>query len=152
MKVRWSGVESVCREVATVAGGGLACWVEDSDGNVLVGTRDDSDRPARHPVHLDGQECGTACVVGPDSERWAQFAASTLSRELGYKAAFTPAVARWVATRGFSPEFGARELRRVIQREVEPRLSELMLEEAWDSEQLLRVRVREGDLDFSIEG
>ena len=85
MKVRWSGVESVCREVATVAGGGLACWVEDSDGNVLVGTRDDSDRPARHPVHLDGQECGTACVVGPDSERWAQFAASTLSRDLGYK-------------------------------------------------------------------
>lgn len=85
MKVRWSGVESVCREVAAVAGRGLACWVEDADGNVLVGTRDDSDSPARHPVHVAGRECGTACVVGRDAERWAQFAASTLSRELGYK-------------------------------------------------------------------
>ena len=82
MKVRWSGVESVCREVAAVAGRGLACWVEDADGNVLVGTRDDSDSPARHPVHVAGRECGTACVVGRDAERWAQFAASTLSREL----------------------------------------------------------------------
>ncbi|MCP3914347.1 MAG: ATP-dependent Clp protease ATP-binding subunit [bacterium] len=73
------------------------------------------------------------------------------SRDRGYKVAFTPAVARWVARRGFSPDFGARELRRVIQREVEPRLSELMLDEAWSHDELLRVRVKDGALTFAIE-
>ena len=32
-------------------------------------------------------------------------------------------MARWVAERGFNPESGAREIRHVIQREVEPRLA-----------------------------
>ncbi len=85
MKLRWTGLESICQEMATLAGGGLACWVEDDRGNVLVGTRDDSDRPERHPVEVNGNACGLVCVIGLDAARWARFAATTLSRELSHQ-------------------------------------------------------------------
>lgn len=61
----------------------------------------------------------------------------------GYAVRITPAVARWVARRGFRPESGARELRRVLQTEIEPRLSELLLERGGAT-----VRVRGGELVF----
>jgi len=73
------------------------------------------------------------------------------TREHGTTVAFTPAVARWVAERGYSPESGARELRRVIQREVEPVIVDLMLENAISPGQLLRVRVRGGKLAYEVE-
>ena len=73
------------------------------------------------------------------------------TRERGTRVAFTPAVARWVADRGYSPESGARELRRVIQREVEPAIVDLMLEGAISPSQLLRVRVRAGRLVYEVE-
>ncbi|MCK6447983.1 MAG: AAA family ATPase [Planctomycetes bacterium] len=41
--------------------------------------------------------------------------------------AFRPSVARWVAARGFSPAAGARELKRVVQSELEAPLAELLL-------------------------
>jgi len=40
----------------------------------------------------------------------------------------SPAVARWIAERGFDVDNGARELRRVIQREIEPSLAEMLLD------------------------
>ena len=46
---------------------------------------------------------------------------------------------------------GARELRRVIQREVEPAIVDLMLEDAVSPGQLLRVRVRGGELVYELE-
>ncbi|MEM8712005.1 MAG: AAA family ATPase, partial [Planctomycetota bacterium] len=46
----------------------------------------------------------------------------------GLDVTFTPAVAGWVAKKGFRPESGARELRRVIAQELEPELSERLLE------------------------
>ena len=61
----------------------------------------------------------------------------------GFRVRFTPAVARWVARRGFRPESGARELRRVVQREIEPRLSELLLAKGEAT-----VRVKGGNLAF----
>ena len=67
------------------------------------------------------------------------------------KVAFTPAVARWVAERGYSPEYGAREISRVLQREVEPEIVERMLVGLVKPGELLRVRVREGNLVFEIE-
>ncbi len=39
----------------------------------------------------------------------------------------TPAAVDWLARRGFQPEFGARPLRRTIQRELDNRLSRLLL-------------------------
>lgn len=58
---------------------------------------------------------------------------------------FTPAVARWVAERGFRPDSGARELRRVIKQEIEPELSDLLLE---GGSRGAVVRVQRGDLVF----
>ncbi|HET6530825.1 MAG TPA: ATP-dependent Clp protease ATP-binding subunit [Actinoplanes sp.] len=39
----------------------------------------------------------------------------------------TPAAVDWLAERGFQPEFGARPLRRTIQRELDSRLSTMLL-------------------------
>ena len=66
---------------------------------------------------------------------------ATRARKRGTKVAFTPAVARWVATKGFSPDYGARELRRVIQREVETPLSRRMMAAGKDESGMLRVRI-----------
>ncbi|WP_197349165.1 ATP-dependent Clp protease ATP-binding subunit [Streptomyces bathyalis] len=40
---------------------------------------------------------------------------------------FTPAAVDWLAQRGYQPEYGARPLRRTIQREVDNRLSRMLL-------------------------
>jgi len=40
----------------------------------------------------------------------------------------TPEADRWLARRGYDPDFGARPLRRVIQREVEDQLALALLE------------------------
>ncbi|WP_019633022.1 ATP-dependent Clp protease ATP-binding subunit [Actinomadura atramentaria] len=40
---------------------------------------------------------------------------------------FTPEAVDWLAKRGYEPDFGARPLRRTIQREVDDRLSDLLL-------------------------
>jgi len=64
----------------------------------------------------------------------------------GLAVRFTPAVARWIAERGYRPETGARELRRVIAKEIEPRLSDLLLELGRSGNAV--VRVRGGQLTF----
>jgi ATP-dependent Clp protease ATP-binding subunit ClpC len=63
------------------------------------------------------------------------------------RVAFADSVARWVAERGFRPETGARELRRVIQRDVEAPLAELLLRD--DGRGLVRVAIRRGAPAFS---
>ncbi|MCA8981842.1 MAG: ATP-dependent Clp protease ATP-binding subunit [Planctomycetes bacterium] len=73
------------------------------------------------------------------------------ARRRGPVVAFTPAVAKWIAERGWSPEYGARELRAVIQREIEPRLAELLLSDDLRASQLLRVRIKSGAPTFELE-
>jgi len=41
---------------------------------------------------------------------------------------FTTEAVGWLAQRGFQPEFGARPLRRTIQREVDNKLSSMLLD------------------------
>jgi ATP-dependent Clp protease ATP-binding subunit ClpC len=41
---------------------------------------------------------------------------------------FTPAAVDWIADHGFQPEFGARPMRRTIQREVDNQLSRMLLD------------------------
>ncbi len=77
---------------------------------------------------------------------------ATRARRRGTKVAFTPAVAKWVATKGFSPDYGARELRRVIQREVETPLSRRMMQGSEAPEGLLRVRIEDDALAIEREG
>ena len=57
---------------------------------------------------------------------------------------FTPAVAAWVAERGFSPESGARGLRGVIQTEIEARLAEWLLGAASRRRGMIRLSIRGG--------
>ncbi|RFS87256.1 ATP-dependent Clp protease ATP-binding subunit [Actinomadura spongiicola] len=63
---------------------------------------------------------------------------------------FTPEAVDWIAGRGYQPEFGARPLRRTIQREVDDQLSDLLL--AGDLRHGSRVEVSavNGGLDFHL--
>ena len=63
---------------------------------------------------------------------------------------FTPDAIDWLAHKGFQPEFGARPLRRTIQREVDNRLSAMLLDGRLQPGQHVTV-TREGDaLDFRV--
>jgi ATP-dependent Clp protease ATP-binding subunit ClpA len=73
------------------------------------------------------------------------------ARRRGVRFAFSPAVARWIAARGFHPDSGARELRRVVEREVETRLAELVLAGRAGGRRLVRAAIRRGELVLSTE-
>ena len=63
---------------------------------------------------------------------------------------FTTEAIDWLANRGFQPEFGARPLRRTIQREVDNRLSAMLLDGRLAPGQHVTV-AREGDvLAFNV--
>jgi ATP-dependent Clp protease ATP-binding subunit ClpC len=63
---------------------------------------------------------------------------------------FTTEAIDWLADRGFQPEFGARPLRRTIQREVDNRLSAMLLDGRLGPGQHVTV-AREGDaLAFNV--
>ncbi|MGY1592946.1 ATP-dependent Clp protease ATP-binding subunit [Geodermatophilus sp. SYSU D00708] len=72
-------------------------------------------------------------------------------RAQGIEVEFTPEAVSWLAERGFEPQFGARPLRRAIQRELDNRLSRLMLDGRVRSGQRVRVVVRDGDLDLEVD-
>jgi ATP-dependent Clp protease ATP-binding subunit ClpC len=62
---------------------------------------------------------------------------------------FTDAAVDWIADRGFQPEFGARPMRRTIQREVDNELSRMLLDGQITAGQDVTVDVRDGALTFS---
>ncbi|MFI0815868.1 ATP-dependent Clp protease ATP-binding subunit [Streptomyces sp. NPDC021098] len=61
---------------------------------------------------------------------------------------FAPEAIDWLAHHGHQPEYGARPLRRTIQREVGNRLSRMLLDGALTSGDLIRVGVEGGHLEF----
>ncbi|MFV2115869.1 ATP-dependent Clp protease ATP-binding subunit [Micromonospora sp. LOL_025] len=63
---------------------------------------------------------------------------------------FTTAAVDWIAEHGYQPEFGARPLRRVIQREVDNQLSRMLLESAVSPGQKVTVDARDGRLAFDV--
>jgi ATP-dependent Clp protease ATP-binding subunit ClpC len=63
---------------------------------------------------------------------------------------FTPEAVDLLAGKGHEPEFGARPLRRVIQREVDNPMSRLLLDGRLHRGQRVRVTVRDGSLDFEV--
>ncbi|MEM9378829.1 MAG: AAA family ATPase [Planctomycetota bacterium] len=91
-------------------------------------------------------ELGPKTVERVAQKKLDELAARAARR--GMRLRFTPAVARWVAGRGFRPETGARELRRVIQREIEPRLSDVLLDVEPGDDHGVVVRARRGELYF----
>ncbi len=63
---------------------------------------------------------------------------------------FTPAAIDWIAERGYEPEFGARPMRRTIQREVDNRLSTMVLSGELTPRSHVDVDVREDQLAFEV--
>ncbi|MFI5486340.1 ATP-dependent Clp protease ATP-binding subunit [Micromonospora echinaurantiaca] len=63
---------------------------------------------------------------------------------------FTTAGVDWLAEHGYQPEFGARPLRRVIQREVDNHLSRMLLESSVSPGQKVVVDARDGQLTFDV--
>ncbi len=63
---------------------------------------------------------------------------------------FSAAVVDWLARRGHQPEYGARPLRRTIQREIDNPVSRLLLDGQLRSGQHLRVDLRDDQPDFEV--
>jgi len=64
----------------------------------------------------------------------------------------TPAAVEWLAQHGYQPDFGARPMRRVIQREVDNELSRRLLDGRINPGQKVTVGVQEGHLTFIPDG
>ncbi|MEV6300385.1 ATP-dependent Clp protease ATP-binding subunit [Actinoplanes sp. NPDC051861] len=62
----------------------------------------------------------------------------------------TGAAVDWLAERGFQPEFGARPLRRTIQRELDNRLSKMLLAADLAPGRTVKVDARDGELTFEV--
>jgi ATP-dependent Clp protease ATP-binding subunit ClpC len=62
---------------------------------------------------------------------------------------FTDAAVDWIADRGYQPEFGARPMRRTIQREVDNQLSRMLLDGQISAGQEVVGDVADGQLSFA---
>jgi ATP-dependent Clp protease ATP-binding subunit ClpC len=68
----------------------------------------------------------------------------------GVTISFTPSAITWLADRGYQPEFGARPMRRAIQRDVDNRLSQMLLRGELSSGSEVTADVRDGNLVFDV--
>ncbi len=64
---------------------------------------------------------------------------------------FSDAAIELLARQGFQPEFGARPLRRTIQRQVDNRLSAMLLAGTIDPGSHVRIDAKDGELTFQAE-
>ena len=64
---------------------------------------------------------------------------------------FTPAAVTWVADHGYQPEFGARPMRRLIQRDIDNQLSRMLLDGSLRPGQHAVVDVQDGQLSFTVK-
>ncbi|MEV8087376.1 ATP-dependent Clp protease ATP-binding subunit [Streptomyces nigra] len=69
----------------------------------------------------------------------------------GVEVDFTDAAVDWLSERGYQPEYGARPLRRTIQREVDNQLSRLLLDGRVGEGGRVTVDVEDGRLAFRTE-
>lgn len=72
------------------------------------------------------------------------------SREVGFEV--TDAAVALLAERGYEPEYGARPLRRVIQREVDDRISDLFVSGALGDGGAVHVDARDGEFVVAAAG
>jgi len=72
-----------------------------------------------------------------------------LLKRRGIAVSFSPGVRVLLAKQGFSEEFGARELRRLIKRRIEDPLTELILDHDLGQGSVVTVRVRNGEYAFT---
>jgi ATP-dependent Clp protease ATP-binding subunit ClpC len=72
-----------------------------------------------------------------------------LLKKRGIGTTFSPGVRTQLARIGFSEEFGARELRRLLKRRIEDPITELILDRNLGSGASVAVRVRGGEFGFT---
>ena len=91
-------------------------------------------------------------MFNPLDEKVCQRIAGNMLREVAdllkkrnITATFSPGVRVLLAKQGFSEEFGARELRRLIKRKIEDPLTELILENSLNTGSRLHVRIKSGE-------
>ncbi|MFF7039627.1 ATP-dependent Clp protease ATP-binding subunit [Streptomyces massasporeus] len=75
----------------------------------------------------------------------------SLVQDKGITVTFTDRAVEWLAERGYQPEYGARPLRRTIQREVDNELSRLLLDGRVDEGGEVTVDVEDGKLMFQTQ-
>jgi ATP-dependent Clp protease ATP-binding subunit ClpC len=75
----------------------------------------------------------------------------SLVHSQGIAVEFTGAAVDWLAERGYEPEYGARPLRRTIQREVDNQLSRLLLDGRVKEGDRVTVDVEDGRLAFRTQ-
>jgi len=74
---------------------------------------------------------------------------SDLLQKRGIATSFSPSVRVQLAKAGFSEEYGARELRRLLKRRIEDPITELILDHDLGSNSTVNVRVRNGEFAFT---
>jgi ATP-dependent Clp protease ATP-binding subunit ClpC len=72
-----------------------------------------------------------------------------LLKKRGIASTFSPGVRVQLAKLGFSEEFGARELRRILKRKIEDPITELILDHDLGTGSSIAVKVRNGEFAFS---
>jgi len=76
---------------------------------------------------------------------------ATRLAERGITVALTPKAKEFLIEKGYSPEFGARPLRRAIEHHIEDPLAEELLREQFAEGATVRVRVRDDHLYFDTQ-
>lgn len=71
-----------------------------------------------------------------------------LLRGNGVRLEFSDEAVSWIAHKGYDPEFGARPVKRVIQRQVLDTLSKRLLAQSVDKSTPITVDVKDGELEF----
>ncbi|MBL8693101.1 MAG: ATP-dependent Clp protease ATP-binding subunit [Planctomycetes bacterium] len=72
-------------------------------------------------------------------------------RRVGVKVIFGDGVDQWVADRGYSVEYGAREIKRVVRQSIEDPLANLVLDGRMRRSARIRVELESGELQFRQE-
>jgi ATP-dependent Clp protease ATP-binding subunit ClpC len=67
----------------------------------------------------------------------------------GVQLEVTEAAKDWLGEKGYDPVFGARPLRRVIQNEIEDKLSEALLQERFATGDKIVIDAEDGKLVFN---
>jgi ATP-dependent Clp protease ATP-binding subunit ClpB len=73
---------------------------------------------------------------------------SNLLADRGLKLEISPAAREWLADVGYNPEFGARPLKRTIQREVQDPLSIKILTGEFSEGDTIKINIMDGNLSF----
>ena len=71
---------------------------------------------------------------------------SQMLEEKGIKSEITDRAVAWLAEKGFDPLFGARPVKRLIQKEVVNELSKALIAGTIDKEKAIRIDIRSGEL------